>query len=411
MLDRIKHKLMKGDYLLHTVENVVYNVYGCSELLNVVTEKANDQQLKDINTCFIGNCNNLNDVIHCWYADGCLPDNSFKAIYKAYVDNDYAKAMYLILSNFANVEEYRVLCTKSFALHETTVEEYVKFIPKQVLRKLVERCIYDPRFGSSELFCKHRTVGEWFSYCSKQGWLSFEPYVYEETSNPMLVIKYNRVIFFDGESWGIYSSTKKNGFWYKGACIQKSIWHMDSPYFVSALFWAAFVCVGCRMTEVADLIDTRYDLMYYFIQAAARTWSVKMSTVDFASVFSDCLRVSDMQFSMCYRLVKDANSEYARLNIIDRWSGKIEVPNGICPQTIEYDFNKLFGTDIDVTERIRKLGPKNISETLLCGVLALASVMLDDKSVYAMNKEATLRAGRAGELVEIRTVEDLPHYI
>lgn len=407
----IKDKLYKANIQMLNVDDRSFDAWQCHSFLQSVTEGASDEQMNALHGCFVGDCNSINKVVLRWSAEGLLPQNRFKLAYDEYIAHNQNKALYLILSSFSYVSERRVLCTEETSLSESVVAKYTRFIPEYVLMELVERCLFDPNLGKSTLLSTYKNIGDWFAYCAKQGWLSFEPYVYRCDDNgiPVLVLKYNRVIFFSDRHWGIYTSISENSYWYKGEDLPMSLLEVNSPNFVSALFWAGLVSVGCRMTEFTRLIETNKPVIDEFVSATANVLGITIHD-SYIQILSDCLTVTEDVHQMNYRLVKDAAGDYARIGITGKWTGAFEVPCGICPKTVEYNFSWLFNKGAHIRYLHDKIITHNVYNTLLCGILALAGIMLDDKSVYAMDRESYLRSGYSDELIPVLTVNDLPRY-
>lgn len=410
LYSKIKSKLERQNMILYTTGKGFIPAYGCGQLLHEVLSGATENQMQSIYDCSTLGCSDLNDVISHWYKENLLPRNKFRMVYQAYDDNNYNQALYYLMRHFGRIDEDRVLCTNFEPLTVDSIKRYTEFIPDEVMRELVQRCMFDNDLGDSELLMTNRTISEWFAYCAKKGWLSFEPYVYNNTRNPTLVLKYNRILRFD-DCWGIYSSRHNNSFWYKGVKFSKNVWRFKNKYFVSALMWASFLNVAMRMSEVEDLLRNRFEFVSKYVRSVADSWMLRVSNKSFSEIFNSYISTTYVSEPMKYRLVKDANSDYARMTKISELSGAIEVPNGIDPKTIGYDFSGMFDGNVQL-EELRSTGEfDSVLETFICAILALSGIMLDDKSVYSLNKEASLRAGRVDDYFDVRVSAELPVYV
>lgn len=411
MWRNIIKKFENASLILRDSDGATWNAAASNELAEAVTAGASPEEVSRLTKSFVEDCGTINLVIRRWYMTGHLPDNEFCRMFSLYMNYEYTEALRIVLSSFSSVSMNSTIHTNNEIDSAEIINMYTKFIPDFVLSALIERCIFTRNFSKSELLNTKRSIGDWFAHCAKMGWLSFNPYVYKSKDNIQLVLKYNRIIRFDGECWGIYTSGSRNSYWYKGACIGANVWKLDSPKFMNVLLWTALLNVGCRMTEFNKLLNDECDLVTSFVLDVSKFWSIKVEKRNFIDIFMECLTNVDSSREMDYRVPKDSNNEYARLSVTGAWTGVVEVPNGICPQTVMYDFKHLLINDKTYSKLKYEFSSKEVCDTLLCGVLALAGVMIDDKSVYAMSRESVLRTGHKNDLVDINTTDDIPHYV
>lgn len=378
-----------------------YDATECRDLIHEITAGLDrcgyNKLIASIRECD----NTISDVIRTWYTSRLLPENTWYKVYEAYYCWNYNKALWLLLTSYGNVYIKGLLITDNPTMTVEDVEEYTRYIPNETLKSLVERLMMYPKFGKDDVLTKKRSLKEWFEYCAKYSWLSFEPYVYEAISKaPRLVLKYNRVIMFDGSCWGVYTSDAINSNWYMG--YETGFMDLDTRdiEFASRVLWAGLIQVGCRMSEFVKLLANNTELIESFIYKTVYKYDIKVVDEGIRNSLNIYMKVANNISKMGYRIVRDDVTEYARIGASATAKYIVEVPYGITVKTVVLDFCA-GGIDSFVKNEA------NCVSLLLSGCLALMGILIDDRYVYSMDKDAVLRSDSQADLIPIRNIKDL----
>lgn len=410
MVTELACKLIRGGISLIDVNGKSQDAYYCTGLLNTIFSGANTYSIKRIEASYIGDLASLNQAIRRWYNNNDLPDNAFKRAYSKYMDGEYTECLFELIHSFSNLKLSDAPYILENDIRLSDVEDATKFLPDTVLVTLVESILLnkDLHVCNKDMIFKGRTLSGWLRYCDKNGQLKFEPYVCSDNCNPILVLKYNRLLMFDGESWGVYTSNHSNSCLYKGVKIPREIWRLKHYEFVNAMFCCLLVSVACRSTLFVNLLESNYFMVNEFMLSVLKFWCIGSESCDLLGLFRSSMNSTFDVIPMNYRLAKSQLSEYSRIRIDTMWSGAYEVSCGDRTRTVYYDFSKIIESEGIPDTIYNEMIDYAVPTVFICGALAISGIMLDSTGSYSIYRDSVLFSGYNDKLNVIETTKDLP---
>ena len=410
MESKIINKLLHGGYCLRYSEDRVYDAVAYDRLIHTVLDGATEDQLTALYDCDIDDIDSLNQVIARWSDNGLLPQNTFSKAYSQYTDGEYTKSLTTLLCEIGRVKSNNNIIVNTETVTNMEVEMYTQFIPNNVLLELVFRFLFDPCLVNDETYSQfdYATLELFFNRCRRSGWLNFEPYIKKMGTHVVLVMRYDRLIFFDGECWGIYTTDSSNSAIFKGSKIDKSVWQVDYAEFVHTLMCCSLLSIGTRMLALRRLIIDNCGIVDEFIRETLRSYGLQCEdTRDITSCINAYVKQTYDVQPMHYRIPRDKYTDFAHLYVVSSWKGAIEVSGGIRPQVVYYDFSSIFSRADMPFELYSYISKSNVPAVFICGVLSLFGVMMDDNGVFSPNRESIMNNTAGSNLKDIRSAVEL----
>ena len=306
-------------------------------------------------------------------------------------DNDYCALSTLLEASkvyHTNVFGDRRCCGAG----PEVLEDELRYLPKGTLHSLVSTLLCTLGITGTWMFDQWIQLHDWIRKCSEAGWIAFQPYILvDENKCPMLVMKYNRVLKFNGKQWVILSGARENSVWQAGQPLWSDLWGNQRNDLSTALLFAGGIAVGSHMSEFVKLYQDRSGILTSFFAAVEQyVGAVPTGSSVFELFDRTVFEVEDV-VPMQYRLHASDNTDYARFTLCPGFRGYIDVPRGNQVRTVLYDFNQCVGSGPDAECIIAHAMPEARVLFLTCA-LALASVVMNDRVAYAMDKQNVMRA-------------------
>lgn len=354
--------------------------------------------------------NTLPNVINMWLVNHALPDNPWVSVCDLYRQGGYDLALTKAFKTLINVHKDALLMGECEELTINIVKTYTTYLDDSITADLVGRILYADWTANNPITGLDCTISEWFAYCSKQGWLTISPYIFTDVyGKSALVLKYNRVIKFDGERFSIMTSKDLDSYWQFGAAIPRDIWKFNNRNLNSFLLWTSILSVGCHMQEFCRLYKSNRKLLEEFIIDISNHWTISIAGDSLDSIFRQCLYKLDRMPETSYRLARDNVTDYARLNVIDWKEGYIVVPTGIYPRAIHYNIDNILKMD-KVTKKnmlLRYSTDRSVRRVILSGVLAAMGIILDEQNLYLCGDEKYMRVVPYGMHKCVKCLQDI----
>ncbi|MCM1214965.1 MAG: hypothetical protein NC548_10640 [Lachnospiraceae bacterium] len=333
-----------------------------------------------------------------WYQFGSLPANEYSQVLTSYLDGHYRAALYYLLLQYSHIYVDSPFPIHSMIFTQNDTDMYTKYIPDYVLVDLIERYIFEPNLPAmTEMQCKI-ALSEWFSDRAREGLLSFQPYVYSECNHLLLVLKYNRLLSFNGVQWEIKTSDASNSYWYQGEDLDRLHVHSDSNL-ASMLLWSSMLNVGSRMSEFRDLLIHEPQKVDTFVNMVASAFGYPTQSDSYMNLFGDCLHDVSCDSVLSFRVQRNDTTDWARFDVRCPGEYFVELPCGLVPKRILCDFSGFIEDSVLDLKDVDDVGV-----ILLKAVFALSGLLIDDKVCYSVNKDKYLWSGYNPYIATVTTL-------